>query len=187
MGSALSSVSDALTLSVSRLAGRQIAIVDATIAILLAVAVDTAAKAAMAAYLGGKRTGATVGAGGAVAVIALAAVNILISPVDLAVWCRPGAGCVPDDDQYDRKVQGISTAAPVSSPLLGGGPTQGWPLPARAAKHEALASEPDLNARQSPNRLARHGRPWRRTACYKALQFLSKLHRKHERLRRAGG
>ena len=32
-----------------------------------------------AAYLGGKRTGATVGAGGAVAVIALAAVNILIS------------------------------------------------------------------------------------------------------------
>jgi uncharacterized membrane protein (DUF4010 family) len=40
---------DALTLSVSRLAGSQIAVADATTAILLAVAVNTASKAAMAA------------------------------------------------------------------------------------------------------------------------------------------
>ena len=71
---------DALTLSVSRLAGSQIAIVDATTAILLAVAVNTAAKAAMAAYLGGRRMGATVGAVSAVATLALAAVHILIRP-----------------------------------------------------------------------------------------------------------
>jgi uncharacterized membrane protein (DUF4010 family) len=69
---------DALTLSVSRLAGSQIAIGDATTAILLAIGVNTAAKAAMAAYLGGRRIGATVGAISAVAVIALAAVHILI-------------------------------------------------------------------------------------------------------------
>lgn len=69
---------DALTLSVSRLAGGQIALGDATTAILLSIAVNTAAKAAMAAYLGGKRMGAAVGAISGVAVTALAAVHILV-------------------------------------------------------------------------------------------------------------
>ena len=69
---------DALTLSVSRLAGNQVAIVDGTTAILLAIAVNTAVKAAMAGYLGGRRMGATVGAASAVAVAALAAVHVLI-------------------------------------------------------------------------------------------------------------
>jgi len=80
VGSALSSVSDSLTLSVSRLPGGQIAIVDAITAILLAIAVNTAAKAARAGFLGGKRMGATIGAVSTVAVIALAAVHILIRP-----------------------------------------------------------------------------------------------------------
>jgi uncharacterized membrane protein (DUF4010 family) len=68
---------DALTLSVSRLAGSQVAIVDGTTAILLAIAVNTAVKAAMAGYLGGRRMGANVGAASAVAVAALAAVHVL--------------------------------------------------------------------------------------------------------------
>jgi uncharacterized membrane protein (DUF4010 family) len=71
---------DALTLSVSRLAGSQIAIVDGTTAILVAIAVNTAVKAAMAAYLGGRRMGAIVGAVSAVAIVALAAVHILVHP-----------------------------------------------------------------------------------------------------------
>jgi uncharacterized membrane protein (DUF4010 family) len=71
---------DALTLSMSRLAGSQIAIVDATRAIVLAIAVNTAVKAAMAAYLGGRRMGATVGAVSAVAIVALTAVHILVHP-----------------------------------------------------------------------------------------------------------
>lgn len=71
---------DALTLSVSRLAGSQIGIVDGTTAILLAIAVNTAAKAAMAAYLGGRRMGVTISAASAVAILALAAVHILLRP-----------------------------------------------------------------------------------------------------------
>ena len=71
---------DALTLSVSRLAGSQIAAVDATTAILLAAGVNTAAKAAMAAYLGGRRIGATVGAVSAAAIVVLAVVHLLIRP-----------------------------------------------------------------------------------------------------------
>jgi uncharacterized membrane protein (DUF4010 family) len=71
---------DALTLSVARLAGSQIAIVDATSAILVAVGMNTAAKAAMAGHLGGKALGATVGAVSAVAIVTLAAVHVLIRP-----------------------------------------------------------------------------------------------------------
>jgi hypothetical protein len=60
------------------LSSSQIASAEATTAILLAVAVNTAAKATMAGYLGGLRIGAAVGAFSAVAIVAMAAVHILI-------------------------------------------------------------------------------------------------------------
>jgi uncharacterized membrane protein (DUF4010 family) len=69
---------DALTLSVARLAGGQIGIADATGAILLAVGVNTAAKAAMAAHLGGRSIGAPVGVGSALAIVALTAAHAFI-------------------------------------------------------------------------------------------------------------
>jgi uncharacterized membrane protein (DUF4010 family) len=71
---------DALTLSVSRLAGAQIATADGTTAILLAVAVNTAAKAAMAAYLGGRKLGVTVAVVSGIAIAALAAAHVLARP-----------------------------------------------------------------------------------------------------------
>jgi uncharacterized membrane protein (DUF4010 family) len=67
---------DALTLSMARLASGQIAIVDAVAAILLAASVNTAAKAAMAAYLGGHKIGRIVGGASALAVIALVATYV---------------------------------------------------------------------------------------------------------------
>jgi uncharacterized membrane protein (DUF4010 family) len=62
---------DALTLSMARLASSQIATGDAVAAILLAASVNTAAKAAMAAYLGGRKVGRIVSGASALAVIAL--------------------------------------------------------------------------------------------------------------------
>lgn len=61
---------DALTLSMARLASSQIATGDAITAILLAASVNTAAKAAMAAYLGGRKIGRIVASASALAVIA---------------------------------------------------------------------------------------------------------------------
>ena len=68
---------DALTLSMSRMAGGQIAIPAAVAAILLAACVNTATKAAMAAYVGGRAIGLTVGVVSALAIAALVAVHVL--------------------------------------------------------------------------------------------------------------
>ena len=70
---------DALTLSMARLAGSQIAVRDAVAAILLAASVNTAAKAAMAAYHGGHKIGRIVGSASALAVIALIATYVGLS------------------------------------------------------------------------------------------------------------
>jgi uncharacterized membrane protein (DUF4010 family) len=67
---------DALTLSMARLAGSQIATGDAVAAILVAASVNTTAKAAMAAYLGGRKIGRIVAGASALAVIALAATYV---------------------------------------------------------------------------------------------------------------
>ncbi len=72
---------DALTLSVARLAGGQIAIGDAVTAILLAASANTAAKAAMAAYLGGHKVGRIVGSASALAIIALVATYVGLATV----------------------------------------------------------------------------------------------------------
>lgn len=72
---------DALTLSVARLAGGQIAIRDAVAAILLAASVNTAAKAAMAAYLGGRKVGRIVGSASALAIVALVATYVGLATV----------------------------------------------------------------------------------------------------------
>ena len=72
---------DALTLSMARLAGGRIAIGDAAAAILLAASVNTAAKAAMAAYLGGRKIGRIVGSASALAVIALIATYVGLTTV----------------------------------------------------------------------------------------------------------
>ena len=64
---------DALTLSMARLSGVQVAAVDATTAILVAASVNTASKAAIAAFVGGSRLGSIVGG---VSVLATAALGL---------------------------------------------------------------------------------------------------------------
>jgi uncharacterized membrane protein (DUF4010 family) len=71
---------DALTLSMARLAGGGITLDSAATAVLLAASVNTAAKAAMAAYLGGRKVGRIVGSASAVAILALGAVHALTPP-----------------------------------------------------------------------------------------------------------
>ena len=68
---------DALTLSMARLAGQQVAAGDAATAILIAASVNTASKAAIAAFVGGRRIGTIVGGASVVAIAALAAAILL--------------------------------------------------------------------------------------------------------------
>jgi uncharacterized membrane protein (DUF4010 family) len=74
---------DALTLSMARLTGGPVSMADATAAILLAAVVNTAAKAAMAAYLGGRRIARIVSGISALAILALGAAYALVPPVEL--------------------------------------------------------------------------------------------------------
>jgi uncharacterized membrane protein (DUF4010 family) len=69
---------DALTLSMARLAGRQVASGDAATAILIAASMNTASKAAMAAFVGGPRIGTIVGTVSVLAVAALAVTFLLL-------------------------------------------------------------------------------------------------------------
>jgi uncharacterized membrane protein (DUF4010 family) len=66
---------DALTLSMARLAGGGVTLHAAATAILLAASVNTAAKAVMAAYLGGRKIGHIVGGASALAILVLGAVH----------------------------------------------------------------------------------------------------------------
>ena len=63
---------DALTISMARLAGLQVAAGDAASAILVAASVNTASKAAIAAFVGGARIGTIVGSASVLAIAALA-------------------------------------------------------------------------------------------------------------------
>jgi uncharacterized membrane protein (DUF4010 family) len=69
---------DALTLSMARLAGQQVAASDAVTAILIAASVNTASKAVIAAFVGGRRIGAIVGGASVVAIVALAATFVVL-------------------------------------------------------------------------------------------------------------
>jgi uncharacterized membrane protein (DUF4010 family) len=69
---------DALTLSMARLAGQQVALRDAATAILIAASMNTASKAAMAAFVGGRRIGAAVGTVSVLAIATLAVVFLLL-------------------------------------------------------------------------------------------------------------
>jgi uncharacterized membrane protein (DUF4010 family) len=69
---------DALTLSVARFAGGQVALVEAAGAILIAAGVNTAAKAAMAASIGGRRLGLVVGGLSAAALAAMVVVFLVL-------------------------------------------------------------------------------------------------------------
>jgi uncharacterized membrane protein (DUF4010 family) len=59
---------DALTLSMARLAGLEVVAADAANAILIAAAINTASKAAMAVFVGGAHPGLLVGIAGALAI-----------------------------------------------------------------------------------------------------------------------
>lgn len=63
---------DALTLSMARFAGGQVTLLDASIAIMIAAAVNTLSKTAMATAVGGRRLGLLVGGFSAAALAALA-------------------------------------------------------------------------------------------------------------------
>lgn len=65
---------DALTLSMTRLAGVQVVVGDAGTAILIAASVNTASKAGLAAFVGGRRLGSVVGIVSMVAIASLIAV-----------------------------------------------------------------------------------------------------------------
>ena len=69
---------DALTLSMARLAGRQVASGDAATAILIAASVNTASKAAIAAFVGGTRIGTIVGSVSVLAIAALAVTFVVL-------------------------------------------------------------------------------------------------------------
>jgi uncharacterized membrane protein (DUF4010 family) len=77
---ALSSIADvdALTLSMARFAGQQVALAQAATAILIAVAVNTASKAVIAAAVGGKQLAVLVGGVSGLAIAALAAVFAML-------------------------------------------------------------------------------------------------------------
>jgi uncharacterized membrane protein (DUF4010 family) len=72
---------DAVTLSMARLAGGGITLHSAATAILVAASVNTVAKAAMAAYLAGRKVGRIVGGASAVAIAVLGAVHTF-APLD---------------------------------------------------------------------------------------------------------
>ena len=65
---------DALTLSVSELAGRDLAVEAAVLAVSLAVASNTLSKAVMAAGIGGRKHGLLIGGASLIAVVAAALV-----------------------------------------------------------------------------------------------------------------
>jgi uncharacterized membrane protein (DUF4010 family) len=69
---------DALTLSMARFAGGQVALLDAGNAILVAAGVNTASKAAMAAAVGGRSLGVLVGGLSATAIAALGLTALLL-------------------------------------------------------------------------------------------------------------
>lgn len=69
---------DALTLSMTRLAGGQVTVADAATAILVAASVNTASKATMAAFVGGRQMGLLVGGVSVAAVIAMGAAVLLL-------------------------------------------------------------------------------------------------------------
>lgn len=68
---------DALTLSMARLSASQIALAEAATAIIIAVCINTASKAAMAATIAGRTIGATVGTFSALAIAAMGLVHLL--------------------------------------------------------------------------------------------------------------
>ena len=68
---------DALTLSMARLSGSQVALGEATTAIIIAVCINTASKATMAAVIAGRTIGATVGTFSALAIAAMGLVHLL--------------------------------------------------------------------------------------------------------------
>ncbi len=69
---------DALTLSMARLAGPQVAVANAATAILVAVSVNTASKAVIAASVGGTAIGTLVAGASALAIAALAAAFMML-------------------------------------------------------------------------------------------------------------
>lgn len=69
---------DALTLSMARLAGGQVGVSDAATAILIAASVNTASKAAIAAFVGGTRIGTIVGSASILAIAALAISFVMV-------------------------------------------------------------------------------------------------------------
>lgn len=78
--SAISGIADvdALTLSMARLSGLQVAAADAAAAILVAASVNTASKATIAAFVGGTRLGSIVGVVSALAIAALGIVFMML-------------------------------------------------------------------------------------------------------------
>jgi uncharacterized membrane protein (DUF4010 family) len=69
---------DAITLSMARLAGTRMPERDAATAILIAVAINTLAKAVMAAAIAGRRLGIAIGVASAVAIAAIGLVHLIV-------------------------------------------------------------------------------------------------------------
>ena len=72
---------DALTLSMARLSGSQVSLSDAAIAILMAVCMNTASKATMAAMIAGKAVGVTLAMFSGLAVAAISLVYLLVPKI----------------------------------------------------------------------------------------------------------
>lgn len=71
---------DALTLSMARLTGTQIGLQQAADAVIVCAAVNTAAKGAIAWFAGGKRLGILVGSANGLAIVALLAARLIMTP-----------------------------------------------------------------------------------------------------------
>jgi uncharacterized membrane protein (DUF4010 family) len=69
---------DALTLSMTRLAGAQVTIAEAATAILIAASINTVSKATMAAFVGGRAFGLLIGGVSALAIIGMGSAATLL-------------------------------------------------------------------------------------------------------------
>jgi hypothetical protein len=104
---------DAITLSMARLAGTRMPERDAATAILIAVAINTLAKAVMAAAIAGRRLGIAIGVASAVAIAAIGLVHLLVPKLHVF-----GAQSLPEGKGLPlaRTVQGAVGPDAISAP-----------------------------------------------------------------------
>src|SRR5262245_12844483 len=143
---------DAITLSMARLAGTRIAEPDAATAILIAAAVNTVAKAVMAAAIAGRRLGIAVGVASALAIAAIVLAHLLVPNLQVlsalsmadgngSPLARSVDGTLGEDAIMAPGRRQISiTAAPAGAGAAGAAGLWLPPRPVASASHSATGT-----------------------------------------------